>query len=469
MQRSRSTDFGRLHTLSGRTETIQGVEALDLEDAQARLSALDHERAALVRQIAAMRAAAGGPDVTSADGRVALFRSLFRGRSDVFATRWESTKTPGRSGWAPRCANEWRPGTCFKPKVKCAECASRRFVALTSTEIRRHLEGRQTIGIYPLRPDETCWLVAIDLDGASWRDDVAALRESAEDLGMPVLVERSRSGDGAHVWVLFSEAVSARIARSVGSLLLTRAMSRQAIAMSSYDRLFPNQDTMPAGGFGNLIALPLQRQCRSEGCTVFLGEDLEPYPDQWAYLAAVQRLPAPRALEIAAEGSGPAALWACNRHPTMGRGPCPRRASLPCPGRSRSRWPPAFRSRHRAYGLTFVIGLFASPRFPTRCSSSVSVRGSRHTRHLGSSPATNRAEPICCCRADALTASSTNSRDMGSRQEWMTREATALRSRRHSTESCQPTSVPRSLPWPSTKSASSWRRRERERQSSRPR
>lgn len=277
------------------------MEALDLEKAQARLNALDRERAALVRQIAAMRAAAGGPDVSSAEGRVALFRSLFRGRSDVFASRWESAKTLGRSGWAPRCANEWRPGTCFKPKVKCAECASRRFVALTSTEIRRHLEGRQTIGIYPLLPDETCCLVAIDLDGASWRDDVAALRESAEHLGIPVLVERSRSGDGAHIWVLFSEAVSARAARSVGSLLLTRAMSRQAIAMSSYDRLFPNQDTMPTGGFGNLIALPLQRQRRIAGCTVFLGEDLEPYPDQWAYLAAVQRLPASRALEIAAE------------------------------------------------------------------------------------------------------------------------------------------------------------------------
>lgn len=277
------------------------MAALDLQQAQARLTALDHERAALVRQIAAMRAAAGGPDVRSADGRVALFGSLFRGRSDVFATRWESTKTPGRSGWAPRCVNEWRPGTCFKPKVKCAECASRRFVVLSSTEIRRHLEGRQTIGIYPLLPNETCWLVAIDLDGASWRDDVAALRESADGLSIPVLVERSRSGDGAHVWVLFSEPVSARVARSVGSLLLTRAMSRQAIAMSSYDRLFPNQDTMPTGGFGNLIALPLQRERRSEGCTVFLGDDLEPYPDQWAYLAGVQRFPASRALDVAAE------------------------------------------------------------------------------------------------------------------------------------------------------------------------
>ena len=277
------------------------MEVLDLEQAQARLEALDRERMALARQIAAIRAAAGGPDIGTAEGRVVLFQSLFRGRDDVFATRWESTKTPGRSGWAPRCSNEWRPGVCQKPKVKCADCASRRFVALTSGELRRHLEGRQTIGIYPLLADETCWVVAVDLDGGCWKDDVAALRDGAGDLGIPALVERSRSGDGAHVWVLFSEPVTAHVARSVGSLLLTRAMSRRAIAMSSYDRLFPNQDTMPAGGFGNLIALPLQRDRRGHGCTVFLDGDLEPYPDQWVYLAGVKRLPADRAIQIAGE------------------------------------------------------------------------------------------------------------------------------------------------------------------------
>jgi superfamily II DNA or RNA helicase len=280
------------------------MDVLDLEQAQARLAALDRERAALAQQIAAMRSPAGGPDVRTAEGRVALFQSLFRGRADVFATRWESVKTPGRSGWAPRCFNEWQPGVCQKPKVKCADCASRRFVALTSAELRRHLEGRQTIGIYPLLADEACWLVAIDLDGATWKDDVVALRESAEELKIQVLVERSRSGDGAHVWVLFSEPISAHVARSLGSLLLTRAMSRRAISMSSYDRLFPNQDTMPAGGFGNLIALPLQRDRREHGCTVFLDDDLEPYPDQWAYLAGVERLPADRAVQIAGEAEG---------------------------------------------------------------------------------------------------------------------------------------------------------------------
>ena len=273
----------------------------DLARARERLVELDRERTELCRAIAELEFATGGPDITTAEGRVALFTSLFRGRPDVFATRWESTKSQGKSGWAPRCLNEWRPGVCEKPKVKCADCRNRRFVPWSDAEARRHLEGRQTAGIYPLLADETCWLVAIDLDGPSWREDVGALRDSAREMDIPVLVERSRSGHGAHLWVLFSRPVTARVARGVGSLLLTRAMRRRSISMASYDRLFPNQDTMPAGGFGNLIALPLQHARRAEGCTVFLGEDLEPCPDQWIYLAGVQRLDGDQAEQIAAE------------------------------------------------------------------------------------------------------------------------------------------------------------------------
>jgi superfamily II DNA or RNA helicase len=280
---------------------VTTAPTIDLTRARERLVELDRERAELCRMIASIEATTGGPDITTADGRVALFTSLFRGRPDVFATRWESTKSPGKSGWAPRCLNEWRPGVCEKPKVKCADCSNRRFVAWSNAEARRHLEGRQTAGIYPLLADETCWLVAIDLDGAGWREDVGALRDSAREVDIPVLVERSRSGNGAHVWVLFTRPVTARVARAVGSLLLTRAMRRRSISMASYDRLFPNQDTMPAGGFGNLIALPLQHARRAEGCTVFLGEDLEPYPDQWIYLAGAQRLEGEQAEQIAAD------------------------------------------------------------------------------------------------------------------------------------------------------------------------
>ncbi|HEU0316393.1 MAG TPA: hypothetical protein VFR49_03630, partial [Solirubrobacteraceae bacterium] len=304
----------------------------DLTRARERLIELDRERAALCRTIAGIEAAIGGPDITAAEGRVALFTSLFRGRPDVFATRWESTKSPGKSGWAPRCSNEWRPGVCTKPKVKCADCANQRFVSWSDAEARRHLEGRQTAGIYPLLADETCWLVVIDLDGPGWREDVGALRDCARELDIPVLVERSRSGAGAHLWVLFSRRVSARVARAVGSLLLTRAMRRRSISMDSYDRLFPSQDTMPTGGFGNLIALPLQHARRSDGCTVFLGEDLEPWPDQWIYLAGVQRLGGEQAEQIAADAERAGGTLGLSARTSAGA--CERPRQLTAPARA---------------------------------------------------------------------------------------------------------------------------------------
>ncbi len=272
-----------------------------LRHARDRLAALDRERAETRATIAELERLTGGPQMASAEERVALFASLFRGRPDVFATRWESRTQAGRSGWAPRCDNEWKPGVCEKPRVKCAACTHRRFVAFSEVEVRRHLEGRQTIGIYPLLSDETCRLVAIDLDGPTWKEDATALREAAMEAGAPVLVERSRSGRGAHVWVLFSRPVAARAARAIGSWLLTQAMSRRSISMDSYDRLFPNQDTMPTGGFGNLIALPLQHARRAEGCTVFLDDALEPYIDQWTYLAGVGLFDADRAQALASE------------------------------------------------------------------------------------------------------------------------------------------------------------------------
>jgi superfamily II DNA or RNA helicase len=278
----------------------------ELGRARARLVVVERERVELRARIANLERAAHGPRISTAEGRVALFASLFRGRPDVFATRWESRAQSGRSGWAPRCANEWRPGICEKPRIKCAACVHRRFVAFSEAEIRKHLEGRQTIGIYPLLADETCWLIAIDFDGKAWRDDVGAVCDAAAEANVPVLVERSRSGQGGHVWVLFSRPGVAAVARTIGSWLLTQAMRRRSISMDSYDRLFPNQDTMPAGGFGNLIALPLQRARRAEGCTVFLDEELEPYVDQWAYLARVQRLDAARAEWLARDAAGSA-------------------------------------------------------------------------------------------------------------------------------------------------------------------
>lgn len=222
--------------------------------------------------------------------KVDLFRALFRGRADVYALRWESKA--GRRGYSPYCANEWRPGVCRKPKVKCADCAERLFVPLDDAAVEAHLRGAKTVGIYPLLTDETCWFLAADFDKASWRADAGAFRAAARELGLPVAVERSRSGNGAHVWLFFQEAVTAHSARQLGSAVLTRAMeSRYQLGLDSYDRLFPSQDTLPKGGLGNLIALPLQGGPRAQGNSVFLDDDFEPHEDQWAFLSSIRRIP----------------------------------------------------------------------------------------------------------------------------------------------------------------------------------
>lgn len=205
------------------------------------------------------------------DEKIALFRSLFRGRTDVYPRRFESRKT-GRSGYAPACANEWAPGICQKPRIRCADCRHRSFLPLTDEVIRWHLSGRDAAGqpfvagLYPLFADDTCELLAVDLDKDRWADDAAALVETSRRLDLPAVMERSRSGRGAHLWLFFEERVPAALARRLGSRLLTETMERRPdIGLDSYDRLFPNQDVLPQGGFGNLIALPLQKGPRGTG------------------------------------------------------------------------------------------------------------------------------------------------------------------------------------------------------------
>ena len=230
--------------------------------------------------------------------KVDLFRSLFKGREDVFARRWYS-KTSGKAGYQPVCQNEWTP-MCDKRTFKCADCPNRHFSPLTDNDIYRHLEGkdadgRDVIGLYVLNEDNTCHLLCTDFDDKNcehgYKNDVLAFIDVCRSWNIPCSVERSRSGNGAHVWIFFDNPVLAVKARRLGNAILTEAMSRNGkISFKSYDRFFPNQDTMPEGGLGNLVALPLQGNARKHGNSVFVDENFEPYPDQWEFLLNVGKL-----------------------------------------------------------------------------------------------------------------------------------------------------------------------------------
>ncbi|MDP4175951.1 MAG: DEAD/DEAH box helicase family protein, partial [Bacteroidota bacterium] len=213
--------------------------------------------------------------------------------------RFENSKT-GKSGYQPTCSNEWIHGVCEKPRIKCSDCQRQSFIPVTDKIIRNHLTGQDSeskykadfvMGVYPLLPDDRCWFLAVDFDKAGWQKDVSAFLEVCRELNIPASIERSRSGNGGHVWIFFSEAIAASIARKLGSYILTLTMSRRPeINFDSYDRLFPSQDSLPKGGFGNLIALPLQKKSREKGNSVFLDDQFEPYKDQWSFLANIKRL-----------------------------------------------------------------------------------------------------------------------------------------------------------------------------------
>ena len=228
--------------------------------------------------------------------KIALFRSLFRGRTDVYPQRFESRKT-GKAGYSPACANEWVRGVCEKPRIKCSNCPHQKWLPVNDLMVRWHLSGKDSdgkpfvMGVYPMLLDERCYLLAIDLDGEGWHLDAQALIDTAKKLNLPTALERSRSGNGAHLWFFFEEALPAALARRFGAHLLTEAIEmRPEIGLSSYDRMFPNQDTLPRGGFGNLIALPLQKAARDKKNSVFLNETFEPFADQWMFLAGLQKI-----------------------------------------------------------------------------------------------------------------------------------------------------------------------------------
>jgi superfamily II DNA or RNA helicase len=284
------------------------IEQLDVEQAEvkARLASLRNQLATLQAANAPSAREASAPPVNgprTPSEKVTLFRQLFRGRQDLYPTRFVSAKT-GKQGYAPACSNKFVPGVCELPRVKCGECTKQAFRPVDNDAVTAHLKGKHVMGVYPMLPDDTCWFLAADFDESSWTEDVRAFVATSRGLGLAPAVERSRSGNGAHVWFFFSGPVQASTARKMACHLITETMaSRHQLSMNSYDRLFPSQDTMPRGGFGNLIALPLQYGPRQEGNTVFLDDDLVAFPDdqQWAYLASVTRIDPETVARIATE------------------------------------------------------------------------------------------------------------------------------------------------------------------------
>ncbi|MDR2068334.1 MAG: restriction endonuclease subunit R, partial [Spirochaetaceae bacterium] len=239
---------------------------------------------------------------SSPEDKIALFRSLFRGREDVYAKRFESKKT-GKYGYQPCCRNEWVRGLCEKPRISCGACGNRDFEPVSDRVIRNHLAGYIpapfdggppipfVMGVYPLLQNETCCFLAVDFDKQTWQEDAKAFVGTCRLEDVPAGLERSRSGNGAHIWLFFEKPVPAAKARKLGSLLMTRTLDRRPeIGLDSFDRFFPNQDTLPRGGFGNLIALPLQKAAREKNHSIFLDDNLIPYPDQWAYLSSVKKV-----------------------------------------------------------------------------------------------------------------------------------------------------------------------------------
>jgi superfamily II DNA or RNA helicase len=298
--------------------TDPGEPTSELAAIEARLRELEEERARLLEKAARVRASAEPAGTVgerrnedsdrvaglSPEAKVDLFRQLFRGRPDVYATRFVSKKT-GKAGYAPACAHKFAPGICPLPKIGCGECENQAFRPLDERAVREHLTGRQVVGVYPLLTDDTCWFLAVDFDKKSWEGDIRAFAATARRLGMPVALERSRSCNGGHAWFFFAEPIPATLARALGSFLLTETLAdRPEIGLDSYDRLFPSQDTLPKGGLGNLIALPLQWEARQHGGSVFVDEELRAFPgeEQWTLVARMPRIQRAAVDDLVARG-----------------------------------------------------------------------------------------------------------------------------------------------------------------------
>jgi hypothetical protein len=268
-------------------DILRAVRTLDQE-----ITSLNQQKQQLLREL--KTAPIDEPRVnisedSTLDTNIRLFKELFRGRTDVYAKYWISRKT-GKSGYSPVCKNEWVPKICQRATAKCFNCPHREFVPFDESVILKHLSGSLIAGIYPLLDGDVCYFLAVDFDKEGWQDNIVAFKQTCSEHNIPVAIERSRSGNGAHAWIFFEDKLSTFTARRLGSFLITETMSkRYQLDMKSYDRLFPNQDTLPKGGLGNLIALPLQKEAAKFGNSLFIDGDFKPYPDQREFLFSVKK------------------------------------------------------------------------------------------------------------------------------------------------------------------------------------
>ena len=261
--------------------------------------------------------------------KISLFKSLFRGREDVYAHGF--VKKGGGIGYSPTCENEktrrcprW---TRANPGTKCSDCPSRQLVPVNDRAILEHFKGerndyRDVMGLYVLTPDCKTWVLVADFDKEGWQRETTLYREACKRFGLFPAVERSRSGNGAHVWVFFEEPIDAELARNLGCTLITHAMTQAAgMNFESYDRLFPTQSTIAQGGFGNLIALPFQGQAQKRSNSVFVDDAFEPYPDQWRFLSSVVKASLSQARRIVDSAvGGPLGQLAFTSHPARKAG-----------------------------------------------------------------------------------------------------------------------------------------------------
>ena len=268
-----------------------------IKEIEAELHDLEARRQGLIAEMREIRSAEESPELPLGKGtpgtneeKIDLFLSLFGARRSVYPKLWINLKK-GSKGYSPACGNEWVHGLCEKPRVRCSDCPNQNFPTLDHSAVHSHLTGRHTIGTYAIREDDSCIFLAADFDGDGWMQDIEAYRRAAEQMGISVAIERSRSGNGGHAWIFFARPVPAVLARRLGTLIVARASSfHQGMKLSTYDRFFPNQDMCPKGGFGNLIALPLQQEPRKSGHTLFLDDNFEPVSDQWVYLASLPKI-----------------------------------------------------------------------------------------------------------------------------------------------------------------------------------